>query len=210
MRIERIEHPQDLSQLVEQDIVQLSVQKAGTLCIALPGGRSAQYIVKGLLSVDKDIQKRIRLYLVDERLEGEHNLDTLVQAGLTDAFALSQLSIPVPGEELPPSLFDKVYLGVGEDGHIASLFPGSWPEQEKVQVKVIDRSPKPPNRRATFTFYGFSTLAAQSRIVMLFFGEGKRDALARLLGGKEQADTLPCAFFRDKRFSTLIITDLKE
>ena len=98
MRIERIEHPQDLSQLVEQDIVQLSVQKAGTLCIALPGGRSAQYIVKGLLSVDKDIQKRIRLYLVDERLEGEHNLDTLVHAGLTDAFALSQLSIPVPGE----------------------------------------------------------------------------------------------------------------
>lgn len=210
MRIERIAQPQDLSRFVKQDSIQLAAQKEGTIHIALPGGRSAAHIVNGLLSLEAGIQKRLHLYLVDERLQGETNLDILLQAGFQDAFDLSQLSIPSLGEQLSTSLFDRVYLGVGEDGHIASLFPHCWPEKDQVQIKVIENSPKPPRKRATLTFFGFSTLAINARIFLLFLGEGKRKALERLLAGNEQADTLPCMFFADSKFSSLIITDLKE
>lgn len=208
--MERIEHPQDLSRFVAQDIIHLAQQKEGTLALALPGGRSAEYIVKGLLSLDAAIQKRLHLFLVDERLEGETNVDTLLQAGFEKAFARTQLSIPKVGGRLWISPFDRVYLGVGEDGHIASLFPHAWPEKDHLQVKLVENSPKPPQRRATLTYFGFSTLAAEAKIFLLFLGEGKREALQRLLAGNEQADTLPCMFFANPLFSSLIITDLKE
>ncbi len=210
MRIEYIEQAEDLSSIVANDIIGLSKQKEGTLHIALAGGRSAQYIVQGLLSVEPAIQKRVQLHLVDERLEGETNRDTLIDAGLPEIFTLKQLSIPCPGLELPRSLFDRVYLGVGEDGHIASLFPHAWPETTTTQVAVIEQSPKPPSRRVTYTYYGFSLLADCAHVFLLFLGEAKRAALRRLAGGKEDAHTLPCAFFADKQFTTVIITDLKE
>ncbi|ADY13148.1 6-phosphogluconolactonase [Sphaerochaeta globosa] len=210
MRIERIAQPKDLSRFVAQDLISLARQKEGTLHIALPGGRSAQYLVEGLLSLDASIQKRLQLYLVDERLDGETNLATLLQAGFEEAFDLKQLSIPSTTDRLSSSLFDRVYLGVGEDGHIASLFPHHWPEKSQVQVAVIENSPKLPRRRATLTFFGFSTLAEEAKIFLLFLGEGKREALNRLLAGNEQADTLPCMFFADPQFSSVIITDLKE
>lgn len=210
MRIERIAQPQDLSRFVAQDLISLARQKEGTLHIALPGGRSAQYLFEGLLSLDASIQKRLQLYLVDERLDGETNLATILQAGFEEAFELKQLSIPSLGDQLSSSLFDRVYLGVGEDGHIASLFPHHWPENHQIQVAVIENSPKPPRRRATLTFFGFSTLAGEAKIFLLFLGEGKREALSRLLAGNEQADTLPCMFFADSKFFSVIITDLKE
>ncbi len=210
MRIERIEQPQDLEHFVAQDLVQLAKQKEGTLHIALPGGRSAQFIVKGLLAVQPSILSRVHLYLVDERLEGEKNLETLLAAGLDRAVALTQLSIPRAQRELSTSPFDRVYLSVGEDGHIASLFPGRQPEQDTVQVAVVEQSSKPPKRRATLTYYGFSKLARNATVFLLFLGEGKRDALERLMSGKEHAGTLPCAYFVDNQFTNRIITDLKE
>jgi len=210
MRIKQLDHMQDLEHFVAQDLIMLAKQKEGMLHIALSGGRSARFIVRGFLAVQSSILGRVHLYLVDERLEGEKNLDTLLEAGLERAFSLTQLSIPEAQRELSTSPFDRVYLGVGEDGHIASLFPGRRPEQDGVQVAVVEQSPKPPKRRATLTYYGFSKLARNATVFLLFLGEGKRDALERLMSGKEHAETLPCAYFVDNQFSTWIITDLKE
>jgi 6-phosphogluconolactonase len=75
--------------------------------------------------------------------------------------------------------FDLVLLGVGPDGHVASLFPG-FP-----QLGVVDElavgvtgSPKPPPDRITLTF---ATLNRAREVWFLVTGEGKADAVARAL-----------------------------
>lgn len=211
----RLDHASQLASFTKEDLAGLAASKDGFLHIALPGGRSAAYLVQGLLQLHDQILRRVRLYLVDERLEGERNLDTLLEAGLGQAIAakrmsMDQIRIPVFGERLSDTGFDRVYLGVGEDGHIASLFPGSWPDARIDQVILVEDSPKQPKRRATLSYSGLSDLTKRARIHLLFLGESKGEALKRFGKGVETAETLPCAFFLEYRNQTTIITDLKE
>jgi 6-phosphogluconolactonase len=76
---------------------------------------------------------------------------------------------------------DALLLGMGEDGHIASLFPGR--PFERVggpPVFPVPDSPKPPRRRITLAL---SLLAAAESAVLLASGAGKREALERLAAG---------------------------
>jgi len=214
MKTLRIPSDHAFSTLISEDLAALGREKAGQLLIALPGGRSAGVVVKALLAVP-DLLGRITLFLMDERLEGETNLDTLLAAGLTEALDRSlmsreQIRIPVPGRRLSSRPFDRVYLGVGEDGHFASLFPGTFTTEESEQVIRISDSPKPPKTRATLSYHGFETLAAGRPVYLLFFGEAKRDALERMLHSSEGPLTLPCAFFKELDFALTVVTDLEE
>jgi 6-phosphogluconolactonase len=76
-------------------------------------------------------------------------------------------------------LFDITLLGLGSDGHIASLFPGSpaLVERNAWVTVVRDRAPEP---RITLTF---PALESSGTLVFLVSGEGKRDVLARTLAG---------------------------
>ncbi|MEM7245562.1 MAG: 6-phosphogluconolactonase [Acidobacteriota bacterium] len=80
---------------------------------------------------------------------------------------------------------DVVLLGMGGDGHVASLFPGR--EAPRGLVAVVEDSPKPPPRRLTLTRRLLSTASCT---VLHATGEGKRDALKKLLAGD---DSLPAA-----------------
>ncbi len=71
---------------------------------------------------------------------------------------------------------DVVVLGVGEDGHTASLFPGH-PALTATGLAVgIRDSPKPPPQRVTLTL---TALQAARRVIILATGAGKADAVAR-------------------------------
>jgi 6-phosphogluconolactonase len=103
-----------------------------------------------------------------------------VEAGLDAAF---------------PSGLEVVLLGLGEDGHSASLFPGRpWPV---ARVHAVEASPKPPAGRITL---GLPLLAASSSALLVACGETKLPALARLLAGDP---ALPASALRD----LTIITD---
>ena len=79
-----------------------------------------------------------------------------------------------------------VHLGLGPDGHTASLFPGSPSLDERERLVVATGDELHPHPRLTLTFPAI----AQSRLaVFTVAGEGKRDALQRVKAG----DDLPAA-----------------
>ncbi len=101
------------------------------------------------------------------------------ESGLRDFFGV--LEGPSPGP-----LFDVVLLGVGEDGHIASLFPGDPLLEEQVRWvrEVVGPPERPPRERVTLTL---PQLAAARTVVLSVAGEGKRGVLTRLFDETDPA-----------------------
>jgi len=87
-------------------------------------------------------------------------------------------------EQLDPkrSLFDVVLMGVGDDGHTASLFPGrrELDESERWVVGVPQAGMAPFVPRITLTF---PALASTRDMLFLVSGPGKREIVARVLSG---------------------------
>ena len=94
---------------------------------------------------------------------------------------------PTPGLRRIPAdaggrpRFDVIHLGLGEDGHTASLFPGS-PALKEVRALIaqVHDAPKPPPDRLTLTL---PVLNAARAVLFMVQGTSKRQALARVLRG---------------------------
>ena len=111
--------------------------------------------------------------------ENVHPVASLAPDGAARYEALLRERLSSPAPAVP--VLDLVLLGLGEDGHTASLFPGlaALGETERLVVRV-DGAPKPPPSRVTFTL---PLLNAARCAAFVVSGRGKSAALARVLSG---------------------------
>ena len=130
------------------------------------------------------------------RLQGE--LSPLEGARL----ATEELSRYCPINEDGWPVLDLVFLGMGEDGHVASLFPNTPASQADSREWVIPViGPKPPPQRLSLTY---GVLAAAKEVWVLASGADKGPALAASLA---ENGTTPLAQLLKRRLKTLLATE---
>src|ERR1700733_2396230 len=106
------------------------------------------------------------------------------------------------GENRAGPAFDVLMLGVGPEGHVASIFPEAPAAYATGSVVAVRNSPKPPPTRISLTF---SAIQAAREGWVLASGAEKADAVAEALSGVSQ-DKLPAAGARG-RDRTLFLLD---
>lgn len=169
--------------------------------LAIPGGSALAALGPARARLG-DAFGRVQLTWVDERCvpasDAESNRGGAERDGLLggDGGPAPRHVVPLHlDDETPPAsaqrtldelaaLFasglDVALLGMGEDGHVASLFPGCFDRSAKARVLHVSDSPKPPADRMTLSW---PMLASVHTAIVLAMGEGKRDALERTLAG---------------------------
>ncbi len=95
--------------------------------------------------------------------------------------------------QTPTPSFDLILLGVGDDGHTASLFPGTQALQEKHRLVVSNWAPSIQAHRITFTLL---LINAASVVAFLDTDESKAEVLRRVLQPKSGEGVLPAAMVR--------------
>jgi 6-phosphogluconolactonase len=103
-----------------------------------------------------------------------------------------------PGD---PPRFDVILLGLGDDGHTASLFPGTTAPRILDRAVTIGEGKGLP--RITLTA---PVLSAARKVIFLVSGAGKRQALARLMDPDEPTDRTPARLVRPES-EVLILAD---
>jgi 6-phosphogluconolactonase len=177
-----------------------AIAARGRFTVALPGGSVASQFFPHLAAISLDWSK-IELFWVDERAvppsdpESNYGLarslwlgparvpDAQIHRMPADARDLTRAASAYADELRrvagdPPQL-DVALIGVGPDGHVASIFPfAPGAANDRAIVVAVENAPKPPARRLTLSM---DLLAGADRVVVAATGESKarviRDAL---------------------------------
>ena len=162
-----------------------AIAARGRFALAIPGGSVVSLLARGLAAPLAAANWYV--FWTDERcvpLSDPQSNFRLAETELLPKLAGARVH-PVRGSaadyenELRPVLpLDLVLLGVGEDGHVASLFPGNPALLEtRRSVAAVSNAPKPPPDRITLTF---PVLNAARHVFVVAAGAGKADIVARV------------------------------
>jgi 6-phosphogluconolactonase len=128
---------------------------------------------------------------IEHRIRGE-----LGAEAAAEAYSLELLKRMPPVEPGQPPALDVALLGLGEDGHTASLFPGHPEVNEDTQVPclAVHNAPKPPPDRVTLSL---PVLRAARHCLLLAVGASKAEAVAAVIAG--QNPSIPASFLSSGR-----------
>jgi len=213
-RVQVVEGPGELAEAAARAAMadlEAAVEAHGTATWVLTGGSTPAAAYRRLAAHDLRAGvewDRVRVAMGDERcvppdhpdsnwgqaaaalldhvpVPGHHLLRPQGELGAepaADAYQATLAALPAAPGGAPR--LEVVWLGVGEDGHCLSLFPGR-PEVEvgdRLVVPVHD-SPKPPPDRVSLTL---AALAGTERLLVLAAGAGKAGAVARARAGDDR------------------------
>lgn len=197
---------------VFQDLANAALIKSNRFTVALSGGSTPKKLYEKIVNANLD-WSRIHFFWVDERCVPPNHIDSNYRMS-ADAF-LDHIDIPssnihrIKGElflnqaakdyenelrsfflnRLP--VFDLILLGLGTDGHTASLFPGSpaLQEERRWAIEVKHDTPPPPLvDRITLTY---PLLKQAGEVIFLISGKEKANILARIFKTPSIPDSLP-------------------
>jgi 6-phosphogluconolactonase len=170
-----------------------AVEERGSFSLAMSGGRSPWGMLAILGELEEMPWEQTELFQVDERVAApgseERNLTHMV-LGLSMDHQPALRPMPVTQRDLDgaartyeaslPERFDLVHLGIGPDGHTASLVPGDPVLEVDDRRVAITADSYQGHLRMTLTY---PALAEARRILWLVTGPGKREPLRKLLAG---------------------------
>ena len=199
--------PDSVARAVAEWLTERACAKQGPFVIALSGGSTPRRLYQFLAAApfaERFPWSRVELCFGDERFVPPS--DESSNYRMVNQALLSQVDIPpdrvhrMPTEGDPQSavesyardlrglygaaalqpgrpLFDVVLLGLGENGHTASLFPGTAVLEERANWVGTCVPHDAPHRRLTLTY---PAIASSAHVLFLVTGEAKREVLGRV------------------------------
>ncbi len=202
-------------------------EQRGVAHLALSGGTTPGRTYELLSAKPRDLNG-VEIWFADERCvapEDEESNYRLVARTLLDVAVIAservhrmqgeagphegarryaaELTAHVPGAQpdTPTApVLDLIVLGIGPDGHVASLFPGAATLDAGDQAVClgVDDSPKPPPRRITLSL---AVLRAARECLLLATGASKADAVSAMLG--QPSRHVPASLLRRERLTVI-------
>ena len=189
------------------DRARAAVAERGAFTLALSGGSGPWQAFR--LLADMEVPwDAVEIFQVDERIapagDDDRNL-THLQASLPPEAWARLHPMPVDADDLEaaaveyaallPERLDLVHLGLGPDGHTASLFPGTDAVRESRRLVMAHLVEKLKAHRITLTPPVFNSAG---RVVFLVTGREKAAAFARIRSGRATPDEAPAAAIRPR------------
>ncbi len=198
-----------VQQLIE--IAQDSIRRQGYFAVALSGGSTPKAIYQELANQENRVKiewSKVLLFWSDERSVSPNDKESNYHMAMEAGFAKLPLKLNnifrMKAEEsieknaldyeklilshIPNRVLDAVLLGMGEDGHTASLFPTTHGLNVQNRLVIGNFIPQKDAWRMTLTF---DCINASRHILIYVLGKGKAEMVERVLLGPYVPDLLP-------------------
>ena len=203
------------TQLIE--VIETGLRVNGIFHLALTGGTLGSDLTRALVAnwnAHPELYQGLHIWWSDERFversSAEQNSSPALNSVTNKNVVIHMLrssdeveNIEVAVEDylaqLDETFMDLTILGLGPDGHIASLFPGAAHIDRLEKVIAITDSPKPPAVRATFTL---SMINTSTLVWIIAAGASKADAVTKIIEGDL---SIPASYIRAADHTRLIV-----
>jgi len=213
------DQPELLREITTQllEVVETGLRINGVFHLALTGGTLGTDLNRALvahLNANPEMFQGLHIWWSDERFveraSGEQNsapfhsavtnrnvdIHTLLAS---DEVENINLAVDDYRAQLGENFMDLTILGLGPDGHVASLFPGAAHIDRLEKVIAITDSPKPPSIRATFTM---SMINTSTLVWIIAAGASKAEAVTKIIEGDL---SIPASYVRAADHTRLIV-----